>query len=123
MMDRNKEPVYSISVAAKLLKVTPRILRTYEEMDLINPFRTEGKTRLYSEKDMKKLELICYLHREKEVNLPGIKIILGLLLNQQKAYKQEEKTHKEANEIKKRAREIAPELLVNDIEKFSHDKK
>lgn len=119
MIDRNKEPVYSISVAAKLLKVTPRILRTYEEMDLITPFRTEGKTRLYSEKDMQKLELICYLHREKEVNLPGIKIILGLLFNQKKAYEQEGKAHKEVNEIKKRAREIAPELLANDTERNS----
>ncbi len=116
MIDRNKEPVYSISVAARLLKVTPRILRMYEEMDLISPFRTEGKTRLYSEKDMKKLEIICYLHREKEVNLPGIKIIIGLLFNQKQGYLKEQNAQKEASEIEEKVREIAPELLSKDYQ-------
>ncbi len=79
MTNREQEPVYGISIAARLLKVTPRLLRCYEEAGLINPHRTTGNTRLYSENDMKLLAVVCYLHQEKEVNPPGIKVILNLI--------------------------------------------
>lgn len=79
MGKREHEPVYGISIAARLLKVTPRLLRCYEEAGLINPHRTAGNTRLYSENDMKQLAVVCYLHQEKEVNHPGIKVILNLI--------------------------------------------
>ncbi len=79
MRKGDHEPVYSISIAAHLLKVTPRLLRLYEEAGLVSPHRTAGNTRLYSEDDLKRLAVVCYLHQEKEVNLPGIKIILSLL--------------------------------------------
>lgn len=79
MGKREHEPVYGISIAARLLRITPRLLRSYEEAGLITPHRTAGNTRLYSENDMKQLAVVCYLHQEKEVNPPGIKVILNLI--------------------------------------------
>lgn len=79
MHKEERGPVYSISIAAHLLKVTPRLLRSFEEAGLILPHRTSGNTRLYSERDLQKLSVICYLHQVKEVNLPGIKIILSII--------------------------------------------
>ena len=79
MKEKQQEPLYSISVAARLIGVSPRVLRTYEEAELITPHRTRGKTRFYSNLDIKKLQLISYLHREECVNLPGIKVILEIM--------------------------------------------
>lgn len=80
-------PLYGISVAAKLVGVHPRTLRLYEEAGLICPARTRGNTRLYSGEDIERLRYICYLTREKGVNLAGVK----LLLEMKRAYQEEEK--------------------------------
>jgi MerR family transcriptional regulator/heat shock protein HspR len=71
-----REPVYNISVAAKLVGVHPRTLRIYEEEGLIKPARSEGNTRLYSQHDLERLHHICYLTKEKGVNLAGVKLLL-----------------------------------------------
>jgi len=71
-----KEPVYNISVAAKLVGVHPRTLRIYEEEGLIKPARSEGNTRLYSQHDLERLHHICYLTKKKGVNLAGVKLLL-----------------------------------------------
>ncbi|WP_051533692.1 MerR family transcriptional regulator [Desulfitibacter alkalitolerans] len=82
-MERNsREPLFSISVAARLVGTSIRVLRYYEEMGLISPHRTSGNTRLYSNNDIKKLQLINLLQKEKDVNLSGIKIILGIIADQ-----------------------------------------
>lgn len=110
-VNREKEPVYSISIAARLLKVTPRLLRSYEEAGLIRPHRTAGNTRLYSEKDMKQLSIICYLHQEKEVNLPGIEVILKLIsADTEKEVRQEQQARTEM-ELWQKIREFAPHLF------------
>ncbi len=79
MKYQENQPLFSISVTSKIIGITPRVLRSYEEAGLVCPYRTEGNTRLYSQLDVRRLQLIYYLHKEKEVNLPGIKIILDLL--------------------------------------------
>jgi MerR family transcriptional regulator, heat shock protein HspR len=66
------EPVYMISVAAKLAGVHPQTLRIYERKKLIKPGRTEGKTRLYSQRDVDRLKLIQTLTQELGVNLAGV---------------------------------------------------
>lgn len=70
-------PVYVISVAAKLVGVHAQTLRLYEREGLVEPHRS-GKRRLYSESDVRRLRYICYLTREKGVNLSGVKIILEI---------------------------------------------
>lgn len=77
-MYRYDEPVFLISVVAKVLKIHPQTLRQYEREGLITPSRTEGKMRLYSQKDIDRIKMILRLTRELGVNLAGVDIILRL---------------------------------------------
>ncbi len=70
------EPVYVISVVSKLTCFPPWTLRQLDKAGVVSPKRIGKKSRLYSLKDIKKLEYIHYLMEEKHVNLHGIKIIL-----------------------------------------------
>jgi MerR family transcriptional regulator/heat shock protein HspR len=72
------EPVYLISVVAKVLNIHPQTLRQYEREGLVTPSRTEGKTRLYSQKDIDRIKTILRLTRDLGVNLAGVDIILRL---------------------------------------------
>jgi MerR family transcriptional regulator, heat shock protein HspR len=75
--DPNLVPRYVISVAARLVGTTPHTLRAYEKAGLIEPARTEGNLRLYSDKDV---ELLRHIHglTRKGVNLSGIRVILDM---------------------------------------------
>ena len=77
-MKQYEEPVYLISVVAKVLSIHPQTLRQYEREGLLEPSRTEGKMRLYSEKDMDRIKMILRLTRDLGVNLAGVDIILQL---------------------------------------------
>ncbi|WP_024787913.1 MULTISPECIES: heat shock protein transcriptional repressor HspR [unclassified Lebetimonas] len=72
------EPVYLISVVSKMLNIHPQTLRQYEREGLIKPNRTEGKMRLYSQRDIDRLKLILSLVRDLGVNLAGVEIVLQL---------------------------------------------
>ena len=69
---------YMISVVAKAYGIHPQPLRLYEREGLLKPSRTDGNTRLYSEDDLRQLEVILNLTRELGVNLAGIEIILNM---------------------------------------------
>lgn len=72
------EPVYLISVVAKILAIHPQTLRLYEKEGLVEPGRTDGKMRLYSQRDIDKIKTILRLTRDLGVNLAGVDIILKL---------------------------------------------
>jgi len=72
------EPVYLISIVSKLLDIHPQTLRQYERENLICPSRSNGRVRLYSQRDIDKIKLILRLTRELGVNLAGVDIILRL---------------------------------------------
>jgi len=72
-----KQPVFMISVVARMLNVHPQTLRLYEREGLITPQRTK-RTRLYSMEDVEKLAMILRLTRELGVNRSGVEIILRL---------------------------------------------
>ena len=72
------EPVYLISVVAKILDIHPQTLRQYERENLITPARSSGRIRMYSQRDIDKIKLILRLTRELGVNLAGVDIILRL---------------------------------------------
>ncbi|XAK02991.1 heat shock transcriptional regulator HspR [Campylobacter coli] len=72
------EPVYLISVVAKVLSIHPQTLRQYEREGLIEPSRTDGKIRLYSQRDIDRIKLILRLTRDMGVNLAGVDVILKL---------------------------------------------
>lgn len=73
----NSEPIYPISVAAKLLSVHPRTLRIYEEEGLIKPAR-QGNKRYFSNNDISWITCLRTLIHEKGISIPGIKMLLEL---------------------------------------------
>lgn len=74
----NERPVYTIRIAAQLVGVHQQTLRTYEREGLLQPARTPGRQRLYSEKDIERVRVIRRLIDELGVNLAGADIILRL---------------------------------------------
>lgn len=71
-------PRYMISVAAELAGMHPQTLRAYEAKGLINPERTAGGTRVYSEHDVERLRLIQQLTTKLGLNLAGVQHVLRL---------------------------------------------
>jgi MerR family transcriptional regulator/heat shock protein HspR len=73
-----KKAGYMISSVAESYQIHPQTLRLYERLGLLKPSRSEGNTRLYSEDDLKRLEVILTLTRELGVNLAGVEVILNM---------------------------------------------
>lgn len=69
---------YMISAVAELYKLHPQTLRLYERVGLLKPSRSQGNTRLYTDSDLERLEVILTLTREMGVNLAGIEVVLNM---------------------------------------------
>jgi MerR family transcriptional regulator, heat shock protein HspR len=72
------EPRYIISVAARLVDLHPQTLRHYESIGLVNPRRSGGNIRLYSQRDIERVRKIARLMDDLGVNLAGVEIILHM---------------------------------------------
>ena len=105
-MTDTERPRYMISVAADLVGMHPQTLRIYESKGLIRPKRTAGGTRLYSDADVARLQLIQQLTTELGLNLAGVERVLHLedqLQRMQRRMQRLEREMREAiNEIHKR---------------------
>ncbi|MEK7870917.1 MAG: helix-turn-helix transcriptional regulator [Nitrospirota bacterium] len=77
-MGNKDKPLCMIGIAAQLLGVHPQTLRLYEREGLISPSRTEGNTRLYSQRDIEDVRTIMHLTRDVGVNLAGVEMIVGV---------------------------------------------
>lgn len=73
----NSDPIYPISVAAKLLGVHPRTIRIYEEEGLIRPHR-KGQKRYFSNDDIEWIQCLRYMIHDEGISIPGIKKLLEL---------------------------------------------
>lgn len=80
----SKVACYMIGVVAARYQIHPQTLRLYEREGLLLPSRTEGKTRLYSDEDLERLEFILSLTRDLGVNLAGVEVIMSLRDRMQK---------------------------------------
>ncbi|MBC7361192.1 MAG: helix-turn-helix transcriptional regulator [Candidatus Aminicenantes bacterium] len=69
---------YHISAVARMYNIHPQTLRLYEREGLLKPSRSEGNTRLYTDEDLERLELILNLIRDLGVNLAGVEVILNM---------------------------------------------
>ena len=69
---------YMISAVAEQYQIHPQTLRLYEREGLLRPSRSDGNTRLYTDEDLERLEVILQLTRELGVNLAGVEIILNM---------------------------------------------
>src|SRR3954463_12252824 len=78
-MTRSKsKAAYMISAVAEQYAIHPQTLRLYEREGLLKPSRSDGNTRLYTEDDLERLEVILHLTRDLGVNLAGVEIILNM---------------------------------------------
>lgn len=78
MATRFNQPLFVISVAARLVKMHPQTLRKYEREGLIIPSRTAGNLRLYSDQDIELLRQVKYLVEDRGLNLAGVQLALEL---------------------------------------------
>ena len=98
---RNK-PLYMISVAAELTGMHPQTLRVYEQKGLVNPGRSRGNTRLYSQADIERLNIISKL-TDEGINLAGVVRILDMRERQLER-------DQEIDELRRRVRELEDEI-------------
>ena len=75
---KRKGRTYTISAVAAQYEIHPQTLRLYEREGLLQPSRSEGNTRLYTDTDLERLEVILSLTRDLGVNLAGVEIILNM---------------------------------------------
>ena len=78
MRKARSKAAYMISAVAEQYQIHPQTLRLYEREGLLAPSRSEGNTRLYTDEDLVRLEVILQLTRELGVNLAGVEIILNM---------------------------------------------
>ena len=76
-----------ISSVAETYRLHPQTLRLYERLGLMKPSRTDGNTRLYTEGDLERLELILTLTRDLGVNLAGVEVVLNMREKMEKMHR------------------------------------
>ena len=94
----DERPRYMISVAAELVGMHPQTLRMYEQKGLVQPQRTAGNTRLYSEADLERLRLIQRLTTQLGLNLAGVEAVLELEDQLRRMQARMERLEREARE-------------------------
>ena len=97
-MTERDRPRYMISVAAELVGMHPQTLRIYESKGLLRPKRTPGGTRLYSDADVERLQLIQQLTTELGLNLAGVERVLHLEDQLQRMHRRLERIEREMHE-------------------------
>src|SRR6266446_2644619 len=75
---KKRAKTYTISAVAEQFEIHPQTLRLYEREGLLKPSRSDGNTRLYTDTDLQRLEVILSLTRDLGVNLAGVEIILNM---------------------------------------------
>ena len=113
--DRNR-PLYMISVAADLAGLHPQTLRIYETKGLVTPQRTSGNTRMYSQADVERLELISQL-TDEGINLAGVVRILDLKERMAEQEAQLEEMRKELAATKEKLHEFEVRQTITTLAK------
>ncbi|HYA86922.1 MAG TPA: helix-turn-helix transcriptional regulator [Nitrospirota bacterium] len=104
-MASREHRLFMISVVSEMLGIHPQTLRLYEREGFIKPKRSGGNTRLYSEEDVEKLEMILRLTRELGVNLAGVEVILSMRERMEQMQREMEDTiHQLSEELSREIR-------------------
>lgn len=98
------EPVFIISVAARMLGLRTQTLRYYERLGLIEPSRTGGNQRVFSRRDLEKVQRIRGLMEDLGVNLAGVEVMLKLLSRLEASEQEVARLKLENEELKNRVR-------------------
>lgn len=96
----DKEPRYIISVAARMLDTNTYTLRYYERVGVIEPRRSQGNVRLYSDYDIALLKRVKAMVDEMGINLPGVEVILRMLQRMDETQRALEQAQKEIEELR-----------------------
>jgi len=100
MRKEQNEPRYVISVAARMLGIQTHTLRYYERIGIVEPSRSQGNIRLYSEKDLEQLRHVKTLIDELGVNLAGAEVILRMVHQIAELQNRVQELETEINELK-----------------------
>jgi MerR family transcriptional regulator, heat shock protein HspR len=116
-MGKSKKAGYMISAIAEQYQIHPQTLRLYEREGLLKPSRSDGNTRLYTEEDMGRLEVILKLTRDLGVNLAGVEIILNMREKMEEMQRQIEQfvASLSSEMTTQRARSSAPQESANSL--------
>ncbi|MFA9374187.1 heat shock protein transcriptional repressor HspR [Poseidonibacter sp.] len=113
------EPIFLISAVSEILDIHPQTLRQYEREGLIKPSRTNGKIRLYSQKDIDHIKYVLTLTRKLGVNLAGVDVILQL---NKKIKKLEDDVQNYKNKIKNTNNlSVVPDTKALVVQRTSFD--
>ena len=115
--DRNR-PLYMIGVAAQLAGMHPQTLRSYEQKGLVTPQRTSGNTRMYSQADIERLELINEL-TDEGINLAGVIRILDLRGRLEERDRELDDLHRRVRRLADRVHELETRESVNSLVRTS----
>jgi MerR family transcriptional regulator/heat shock protein HspR len=94
------EPRYVISVAARILETQTHTLRYYEKVGIIEPRRSRGNVRLYSDRDIALLQKVKSLVDDMGVNLPGVEVILRMMEHMSEMQKELEQAQQEIHKLR-----------------------
>ena len=100
MESDNAEPRYVISVAARMLGVQTHTLRYYERIGIIEPSRSQGNTRLYSDRDVARLRQMKTLMEDLGINLAGVEVILRMSQHMAELQRQMEEMESELKRLR-----------------------
>jgi len=116
MTDWESKPRYVISVAARMVGIEAHTLRYYERLGLVQPERSSGNIRLYSEEDLDRLRYIKALMSDCGVNLAGVDVALRLMQRMQEMQHQLEEMERRIAKIDEAEIEDIIEDIIEDAE-------
>jgi MerR family transcriptional regulator, heat shock protein HspR len=115
-MGKPRKAGYMISAVAEQFQIHPQTLRLYEREGLLKPSRSEGNTRLYTDDDLERLEVILKLTRDLGVNLAGVEIVLNMREKMSEMQRQIEQFVSSLNtEITSQRARPAPAREINSL--------
>jgi MerR family transcriptional regulator/heat shock protein HspR len=115
-MDRESKSRYVISIAARMVGIEAHTLRYYEKLGLIQPERSSGNLRLYSEEDVDRLRHIKALMSDCGVNLAGVEVALRLMQRMKEMQQQLEEMEKKISKVAEAEIEEIIEDVIEDAE-------
>jgi MerR family transcriptional regulator/heat shock protein HspR len=115
-MDEESKPRYVISVAAGMVGIEAHTLRYYERLGLVQPERSSGNIRLYSEEDIERLRYVKALMSDCGVNLAGVEVALRLMQRMKEMQQQLEEMEKRIEKVVHAEMEDVLEDIIEDAE-------
>lgn len=103
-INSDDEPRYVISIAARMIGVQVHTLRYYEKIGIIEPSRSPGNIRLYSERDIALLRRVKTLMDDLGVNLAGVEVIMRMSQRMAELQDQVKQLESELEKLRKRSK-------------------